>query len=48
MLHNKKGGFMMKERYTEPEMSIVLLEVQDVITSSETELPPVDLTSLGW
>lgn len=30
----------MKERYTYPEMSIVFLELRDVITSSEIELPP--------
>ena len=31
----------MKERYTEPEMNVVLLETEDVITTSdpETELP---------
>lgn len=34
----------MKERYTEPEMSIMLPKVQDIVTSSETELPPEDLT----
>lgn len=34
----------MKERYIEPEMRVVLLEVQDVITNSlETELPPEEL-----
>lgn len=37
----------MKERYTEPEMNIVLLEVQDIITSSETELPPQPLSDWG-
>ena len=35
----------MKERYIEPEMSVVLLEVDDIITSSETELPPQTLST---
>ena len=35
----------MKERYTEPEMIVVLLEADDIITTSgpETELPPQPL-----
>ena len=35
----------MKERYTEPEMNIILLETEDIITTSglETELPPQPL-----
>lgn len=39
----------MKERYTEPQMSVVLLEVTDIITSSfpegETELPQQPLSN---
>ena len=34
----------MKEMYTKPEMDIVTLELNDVITdSNKTELPPEEL-----
>ena len=38
----------MKEKYTKPEMTIVLLETEDIVTTSddrETELPT---QPLGW
>lgn len=31
---------MMKEKYIQPELDIMLLEVIDVIRTSETVLPP--------
>lgn len=34
----------MRERYTEPEMDVVLLSVEDVIATSETVLPSQPLS----
>lgn len=34
----------MKQPYTEPVLEVEILETQDVIRTSETELPPEELT----
>lgn len=36
----------MQEIYTKPKLNIVLMELEDVVTSSKTELPPDNLNLL--
>ena len=38
----------MRKEYTEPVLEVEVLELKDVITNSETELPEDDLNPVNW
>ena len=52
VVNNRKGkdGTIMKKFFEQPEIAVTKLDVEDIITASETTLPEVnipDMTALG-